>query len=144
MIGAMDDTTRKHRTTMYDATPTRLVPALAIAVAMAVGAARADDRAPHAPPPEIFNACEGRQAGSACSMTFGDRTVQGTCAAAPDARLACRPGAPPPLSEAVAACEAKQVGDGCSVAFGPLTMSGTCAAVEDGRLACRPSGPPRR
>ncbi|HET9626282.1 MAG TPA: hypothetical protein VFP84_33195 [Kofleriaceae bacterium] len=50
----------------------------------------------HAPPPEAFAACERRAAGDACTVTFGDHTITGTCAAPPDAQqLACRPDHPP-------------------------------------------------
>jgi hypothetical protein len=130
----MSDTTRKRRVSILT---------LVAAFAALLSGARADDRAPHAPPPEPHTACDGRQDGAACSVTAGDLTVQGTCVSAPDGRLACRPGAPPPPPEAITACDAKQAGDGCSVAFGPLTMKGICTAAEDGRVACRPNGPPR-
>jgi hypothetical protein len=113
---------------------------LVAALAAALGPARGDDRVP----PDLYGSCDGRQAGAACSATSPAGTFQGTCASAPDGRLACRPSEPPPPQEAVAACAAKRAGDGCSVAFGPLTMTGACAAVQDGRLACRPSGPPRQ
>jgi hypothetical protein len=113
---------------------------LVIALAAALGPARGDDRAPQ----DLYSSCDGRQAGAPCSATYSAGTFQGTCASAPDGRLACRPSEPPPPPEATAACDAKHAGDGCSVAFGPLTMTGACAAVQDGRLACRPSGPPRQ
>lgn len=130
----MSDTTRKRPVSILT---------LVTAVAVLLGAARADDRAPPGPPPDPHTACAGRQEGAACSVISGGLTVQGTCASAPDGRLACRPSAPPPPPEAVTACDSKQAGDGCSVAFGPISMRGVCAAVEDGRLACRPNGPPR-
>ena len=56
---------------------------------------------PHAPPPEAFTACEGKAAKDACSVQLGDKSVEGTCEAAPegaeDTRLSCRSaGGPPP------------------------------------------------
>jgi hypothetical protein len=52
---------------------------------------------PPAPPPEAFAACAGANEGSVCSIDDGERVMQGTCAAPPDAeRLACRPNGPPP------------------------------------------------
>ncbi len=126
---------------MSNTTRRRHVPTLTLVAALAAAAspARGDDRAE-----DLYGSCNGRQAGAACSVTFSAGTLQGTCASAPDGRLACRPNAPPPPPEALAACDAKHAGDGCSVALGPLTMTGACAAVQDGRLACRPSGPPGR
>lgn len=54
-------------------------------------------RRPHGPPPEAIAACTDKAAGAACSVTFGDRTLTGTCAAPPDGgTLACRPDGPPP------------------------------------------------
>jgi hypothetical protein len=127
--------------THSDAARSRLVSttvALALALAAGWGAARADDGAP----PDPYTPCDGRKTGAACTATRGAHTVQGTCASAPDGRLACRPDAPRPPAEAFTACNAKGSGDACSVTAGPLTVSGTCAAADDGRLACRPSGPP--
>lgn len=69
---------------------------LAIPLAAAVLIARADDRPPHTPPPEAYTACDGKQAEATCSVAFGDRAIEGTCAAGDDGRLACRPSGPPP------------------------------------------------
>ena len=128
-------------------TRNRFVSSLALALPLAAAAtlvARADDRPPHTPPPEAYTACDGKQVDAACTVTFGDRTLEGTCAATPDGRLACRPSRPPPPPEAFTVCDSKKSGDGCTVTFHERTMDGTCAAVDDGRLACRPSGPPPR
>jgi hypothetical protein len=51
---------------------------------------------PHRPPPAAFDACKGKNAGDACSVTFREHTMTGTCATTPDAELACRPDRPPP------------------------------------------------
>ncbi|MDF2696678.1 MAG: hypothetical protein K0S65_5061, partial [Labilithrix sp.] len=57
-------------------------------------------RPPGPPPAEVFTACEGKAADAACSVTFGDRTIEGTCKAAPpgmnETRLGCAPSHPPP------------------------------------------------
>lgn len=62
--------------------------------------ALADERPPHPPrkpPPEAFEACAKLKQGDACSVTFREHTVQGTCDAFPDTTaLACRPSGPPP------------------------------------------------
>jgi hypothetical protein len=42
-------------------------------------------------PPAAFDACQGKAAGDACTVQFGTRQVDATCAAAPDGRLACKP-----------------------------------------------------
>lgn len=52
-----------------------------------------------APPPEAFTACEGKAADAACTVTFGDRTIEGTCRTPPpdsgETRLVCFPARPP-------------------------------------------------
>ena len=53
---------------------------------------------PPGPPPESIDACRSARDGDACSFTFRDRSLSGTCAKGHDASapLACRPeGAPP-------------------------------------------------
>lgn len=56
---------------------------------------------PHrgAPPPEAFDACNGKSAGDACTVKHGDRESNGSCTSPPpgseDSRLSCRPAAPP-------------------------------------------------
>lgn len=64
---------------------------------------------PHGPPPaEAFNACDGKAADSACTVTLRDHTMEGTCKAPPpgvsETRLACAPARPPqgPPSQAPA------------------------------------------
>jgi len=50
------------------------------------------------PPPAAFTACDGKPAGAACSVTLGDRTIDGSCKGPPpgvsDPRLACAPARP--------------------------------------------------
>lgn len=116
----------------------------------------------HGPPPEAFDACAAKAESAACTVTFGDKTISGTCVTppsdAPDQRLVCRPdngpdghphgrglhGAPP--EEVFGACTGKASGDACSVKFGDHTLDGTCRepppGVQDSRLGCAPSGPP--
>lgn len=52
------------------------------------------------PPPlpqEAFTACEGKAEGEACSVTFREHTMEGTCTSGPDGgKLHCRPSGPPP------------------------------------------------
>jgi hypothetical protein len=107
-----------------------------------IGMARGDGR--REPPAEAIAACDGRAAGDACSVTIGDRTIDGTCRSGRDGKgpLACRPArphAPPP--EAIAACEGRAAGDACSVSIGDRTIDGTCRARPDGAgpLACMPA-----
>lgn len=55
---------------------------------------------PHGPPPEaIFVACSGKAADAACTVTLGDRAIEGTCKAPPpgveETRLGCVPARPP-------------------------------------------------
>lgn len=57
---------------------------------------RAAGMMPPMPPPEAFKACEGIAANTACSVTFGERTVAGTCLAPPGLKLACVPNDMPP------------------------------------------------
>lgn len=110
-------------------------PALVLVLAAATVAARADG-GPPAPP---ANTCEGAQAGAACTITFSDHTIRGSCAPAPDGRLACRPSAPPPPAASVSACGARRAGEACSVTLGPLSLSGSCTRAGDGSLACLPA-----
>jgi hypothetical protein len=102
----------------------------------------------HPPPPAAFDACAKSRTGDACSVTFGDHTLTGTCTAAADSQqLACHPDRPPgPPPEAREACRSRSAGEACSVTFGDHTVTGTCATGPDGtrELACRPDHPPPR
>ena len=126
----------------------RMTKHLMIAGALAITAlpfAIAQADRPHRPPPkEAFDACNNKQAGDACSVTFGDRTITGTCSKGPDGQgaLACKPDRPPgPPPEAVDACAKSKQGDACSVSLGDHTISGTCENGPDGNgpLACKPA-----
>jgi hypothetical protein len=119
--------------------------ALAV-VALPFAIARADgpERPGRRPPKQAFEACANKQVGDACSVTFGDRTITGTCSKGPDGQgaLACKPDrAPGPPPEAVEACAKSKQGDACSVSLGDHTISGTCETGPDGQgpLACKPS-----
>lgn len=119
-------------------------------VALPIAAAQAQRPQRPQPPQAAFDACAKSKAGDACSVAFGDRSITGVCAAAPDtSALVCRPDHPPgPPPEAVEACRAKAAGDACTVTHGDHSLAGTCAAGPEGNgtLACRPAGgsPPRR
>ncbi|HTV18284.1 MAG TPA: hypothetical protein VMG12_06425 [Polyangiaceae bacterium] len=117
--------------------------ASAIGFAAAPGAAAEGPR--RGPPPEAIAACEDLDAGDACQVTLGDRSLDGTCETTREGELACRPargsGPPRPPPEAVTACADLDAGDACQVSFGEHTIDGTCEAF-DGKLACKPSGPP--
>jgi hypothetical protein len=68
------------------------------AIAFPAGKAISADRdpRPHGPPAAAFDACSGKSAGDACSVTFGDRTIVGTCKTIPqDERMVCFPDQPP-------------------------------------------------
>jgi hypothetical protein len=51
----------------------------------------------HKPPQEAFDACKGSTEGAACSVTFHNHTLNGTCKKGPDGddALACAPDHPP-------------------------------------------------
>lgn len=46
---------------------------------------------PRRPPPEAFSACEGKQEGADCSVTFRDKTIEGVCVAPDKEELFCMP-----------------------------------------------------
>lgn len=50
----------------------------------------------HEPPPFAFEACTGKTEGDDCTVTFHDRTLEGSCLAHSDARLFCMPDDMPP------------------------------------------------
>jgi len=121
-----------------------------ILVTVIVGAlpfaiASADRPAPRRPPQAAFEACAKSRQGDACTVSFGDRRIDGTCEAFPDTTaLVCRPTHPPgPPPEAVEACASAKEGDACTVTLGDHTLSGTCSKGPDGNgpLACKPAHP---
>jgi len=89
---------------------------------------------------EAVAACNSKGAGDACTLTFGDRSVNGVCRAAPDGQtLACRP---PPPQFAIDACAGHAANDSCQVSFPDgRSAAGTCRSGPDGNepLACRPA-----
>lgn len=124
---------------------------LTVGSALFTSEARADGRdggpPRHGPPQEAIDACSGKAAGDACSVTMHGQAHEGTCRNGPDGQgtLACMPARPPgPPPEAKAACDGKSEGATCSVTHGDRTMEGTCRRGPDGNgdLACAPSGPP--
>lgn len=126
---------------------TRILIAGALLVtALPFAIANADHPEHHRPPQEAFDACANHKAGDACSVTFGQHTINGTCSAGPDGNgaLACKPDHPPgPPPEAIDACAKSAEGDACSVTFGDHTIAGTCAHGPGGNgpLACKPNRP---
>lgn len=119
-------------------------------LALPFAVAQADRSGPphHQPPQAAFDACASSKAGDVCTVTFGDHSITGVCAAAPNSQaLACRPDHPPgPPPEAINACSGHAAGDACTVTHGDHAVTGTCAAGPDGNatLACRPDGAPPR
>ncbi len=105
------------------------------------------DAPPHKPPQAAFDACKNASEGAACSVTFHDHTMTGTCKKGPNGEdaLACAPDHPPgPPQEAIDACKSASEGASCSVTFHGQTLSGTCSKGPDGSgvLACMPAHPP--
>lgn len=99
----------------------------------------------HKPPAAAYTACVDQSEDDLCSVTFGKRTVEGTCVKDPhadDAALFCRPDHPPgPPPEAAAACTDKAAGDSCSVTMpgSDTALTGSCVAGKDSTLSCRPA-----
>jgi hypothetical protein len=106
------------------------------------------------PPPEAVSACSNQSSGAACSFTHHDRSISGTCRAAPDdsnGALACVPEGGPrgrgpgghhgPPPEALAACASSSAGASCTVTLPDgKTLSGACVAGPEGQaLACLPA-----
>jgi hypothetical protein len=100
----------------------------------------ADGPPHHQPPQQAFDACKSKASGDACTVTFGDKTVDGTCKAHPEGAttLACHPAHMGPPPEAIAACTSKAANDACTVTFKDgKTMAGTCGTHGDNAvLAC--------
>lgn len=99
---------------------------------------------PCGPPPEAYQACAGKSAGSRAEFTGprGD-AVQGVCASEGDGKMVLRPDHPPgghrgPPPEALQACAGKSVGEKAQF-LGPRgeIVSGTCEMV------LRPDRPPQ-
>jgi len=91
-------------------------------------------------------ACEGLPEGALCTVTFEDRTQNGTCRRDDDDddRPECVPPAPP--QEAIDACTGLMDGDTCSFTFRDHTVSGACRALPGAAtLVCAPLCPhPRK
>lgn len=120
---------------------------------------RSGDRPP-GPPPEFYEACEGKSAGDTAQIVTprGD-TITGTCEEQGDEivlrpdNLKGGPGSGPggpggrhhtPPAEAIEACEGKSEGDTAEfVNDRGDTVSGTCEQQGD-QLVLRPDNPPPR
>lgn len=113
-----------------------------VLLALPFAVAHADHRGGR-PPQAAFDACASARAGDTCTVAFGDHTMTGVCALAPDSSaLACRPDRPRgPPPEAIAACDGRTSGDACSMTHDGHAIAGTCAQGRDSQvLACRPNG----
>jgi hypothetical protein len=104
---------------------------------------------PRKPPKEAFDACEGKTAEAACTVTLGERTIEGTCRKGPDDKVACAPNdrpppprPPKPPKEAFDACEGKTAEASCTVTLGERTIEGTCRKGPDDKVACAPNDRP--
>jgi len=78
---------------------TRVTLLLATVSCLSLEAASAAETADHrrGPPPAAFEACSGKASGDSCTVSFGDRTINGTCKTLPqDDRLVCMPDHAPP------------------------------------------------
>ena len=70
-----------------------LVTALCLCPSLAL--AKNHERPRRAPPPEALEACAALSEGAACTVSLGDRELQGLCRAGPDrAAVACLPDRP--------------------------------------------------
>jgi len=74
-----------------------------LTMALLLGLAPAADAQPQGgpggrrgPSAEAFAACIGLAVGTACTVTFGEHRIQGTCAQFFDQRILCRPQGMPP------------------------------------------------
>jgi hypothetical protein len=101
------------------------------------------------PPPEAFEACEGKAPGSRSGFTDArGESLKGVCLDDGHGSMVLRPDRPPkdrrnPPPEAYAACEGKAEGAPAQL-VGPQgeTVTGTCG-FEGNRLVLRPDRPPR-
>lgn len=50
----------------------------------------------HGPPPFAYTACADKAAGDDCSVSFGDRSLEGSCVTGLDDKLFCLPDELPP------------------------------------------------
>ncbi|HEY8072542.1 MAG TPA: hypothetical protein VIF62_00485 [Labilithrix sp.] len=99
-------------------------------------------------PKEAFDACTSKASGDACSLSFRSRTINGSCANAPEGApqqgLVCKPeGDRSAMHQAaLAACDGKASGDACTVTHENGTASGSCMAPRhgnaEGKLICAP------
>jgi hypothetical protein len=118
-------------------------------------------------PSAAVQACVGKNAGDACTVTHDEHSFTGTCATTPRGVLACQPPIlPPPPPSAVAACENKMAGDECQLTIRDddeddegededglqsvqhegdddgHTVSGICRSFASGVVACVPISMP--
>lgn len=115
-----------------------------------------DARGHRGPPQEALDACKSLAEDAACSVKFGDKTLDGRCRKGPgdSGALACAPAnmpPPPPAHhhrgpppQAFEACKSLTENAACTVTFGDESISGTCRKGPDGAgaLACAPANMP--
>jgi len=97
---------------------------------------------PELPRPAV-EACAGKAAGDACTVTREGMTVTAKCGS-DDGVLMCgadedAEGLPPALTDP---CAGKVAADACTVAGDEHSFDGVCTAVHSGSLACLPPPPP--
>jgi len=126
---------------------TKLVLSSLLVTALPFAIANADRPPPRTPPQAAFDACAKAKQGDACTVAFGDRSIDGTCESFPDTTAPVgRPTHPPgPPPEALPPARAATGGDRCSVNHDGHTFSGSCAKGPGGNgpLACKPDHSPR-
>lgn len=147
---------------MYDLIPRIVLTAIlvsSLAVANAEeppptpGKPIAEGRHPNGPPPEAYQACAGKSAGSRSEFAspHGDK-LQGVCENDGHGKIVLRPDRPPvdapgkhrgPPPEAYAACTGKAVGAKAQfISPRGETVTGTCES-EGEKLVLRPDQPPK-
>jgi hypothetical protein len=96
---------------------------------------------------QFIEACSGKAIGDACTLTFRNQSVDGTCAdrngniscTTNNASLIQGPGIPGGRNEAfIQACNGKAVGDKCTVAMRNRTEEGSCT-IRSGNITCVPN-----
>ena len=100
---------------------------------------------PRGPPPELVEACQGKNVGDSCSLVFGGRPVQGVCRRGRNDIIMCGPGdnAAEPPAEMFDACKGKTEREACLSPIEGHDVPGHCTRWRGNRLLCRP-GPWRR
>jgi hypothetical protein len=105
---------------------------------------------------QFIEACSGKAAGDACTLTFRNQSVDGSCSDR-SGNMTCTPNNSSlmqgPLvgqggqmrGGSIQACNGKSVGDICQITMRNQTVDGTCAS-RNGNVTCTPNngGPGQR